>query len=71
MTNQLNAGCKGLRGDLPREAFGVRGACSRFGTRGNGRKRQQAGRTPNASRDLVAPLTALRDEQDVHLQPNA
>ncbi len=33
------------------EALGVRGACSRFGARGTVRKRQQAGRTPNASRD--------------------
>ena len=71
MTNQLNAGCEGLRGDLLREAFGVRGACSRFGTRGIQRKRQQAGRTPNASRDLGAPLIALRQEQDVLLRQNA
>jgi hypothetical protein len=71
MTNQLNAGCEGLRGDLLREAFGVRGACSRFGTRGIQRKRQQAGRTPNASRDSVAPLTVLRHEQDVLLQQSA
>jgi hypothetical protein len=71
MTNQLNAGCEGLRGERLREAFGVRGACSRFGTRGIQRKRQQAGRTPNASRDLGAPFTALRHEQDVLLQPKS
>jgi hypothetical protein len=35
-----------------REAFGVRGACSRFQTAPALRQRQQAGRTPNASRDL-------------------
>ena len=34
----------------PREAPGVRGACSRFWARWVARKRQQAGRTPNASR---------------------
>jgi len=33
-----------------REAFGVRGACSRFRTRSDSRKREQAPRTPNASR---------------------
>jgi hypothetical protein len=33
-----------------REAFGVRGACSRFPTTPALRQRQQAGRTPNASR---------------------
>ena len=33
-----------------REAFGVRGACSRFRIAGALRQRQQAGRTPNASR---------------------
>ena len=71
MISQLNTGCEGLRGDLPREAFGVRGACSRFGVRGISRKRQQAGRTPNASRDLGAPFTALRHEQDVLFQPKS
>ena len=35
---------------MSREAFGVRGACSRFRTPQAIRKRQQAGRTPNASR---------------------
>jgi len=33
-----------------REAFGVRGACSRFQSAPASRQRQQAGRTPNASR---------------------
>ncbi len=33
-----------------REAFGVRGACSRFPTSSDSRKREQAPRTPNASR---------------------
>jgi hypothetical protein len=34
----------------------VRGACSRFRARGTVGKRQQAGRTPNASRRSVAAL---------------
>src|SRR5437773_7985466 len=37
-----------------REAHGVRGACSRFGARWVARKRQQAGRTPCASRGSPA-----------------
>src|SRR6266702_3227467 len=37
-----------------REAPGVRGACSRFRARWVARKRQQAGRTPNASRGSPA-----------------
>ena len=37
-----------------REAHGVRGACSRFGARWVARKRQQAGRTPHASRGSSA-----------------
>jgi len=37
-----------------REALGVRGACSRFGARWVARKRQQAGRTPDASRGSQA-----------------
>jgi len=37
-----------------REAHGVRGACSRFGARWVARKRQQAGRTPYASRGWPA-----------------
>src|SRR6266404_7786815 len=37
-----------------REAPGVRGASSRFGARWVARKRQQAGRTPNASRGSPA-----------------
>jgi hypothetical protein len=40
--------------ELTREAFGVRGACSRFQTTPALRQRQQAGRTPNASRSSVA-----------------
>jgi hypothetical protein len=41
-------------GSQSREAFGVRGACSRFRTRSDSRKREQAPRTPNASRDSIA-----------------
>ncbi len=37
-----------------REAHGVRGACSRFGARWVARNRQQAGRTPDASRGSPA-----------------
>jgi len=37
-----------------REAHEVRGACSRFGARRVTRKRQQAGRTPDASRGSPA-----------------
>src|ERR1017187_7858301 len=36
-----------------REAFGVRGACSRFRTTPAIEQRQQAGRTPNASRGVT------------------
>ena len=43
--------CCSLQG---REAFGVRGACSRFRTSSDSRKREQAPRTPNASRDSIA-----------------
>ena len=39
----------------PREAYGVRGACSRFRTSPQIRKREQAPRTPYASRDTTAP----------------
>jgi len=39
---------------VTREAPGVRGACSRFGARWVARKRQQAGRTPYASRGSLA-----------------
>ena len=40
-------------------AFGVRGACSRFLCCGVERKRQQAGRTPNASRVLKPQLKVV------------
>ena len=49
-------GARVLADELPREAFGVRGACSRFRTTPALRQRQQAGRTPNASRSSVAAL---------------
>src|SRR5439155_26976012 len=39
-----------------REASGVRGACSRFRVSNHQRKRQQAGRTPYASRGSVAAV---------------
>ncbi len=42
-----------------REACGVRGACSRFRVSNHQRKRQQAGRTPYASRGSVAALPAV------------
>src|SRR6266571_7072866 len=45
-----------------REAFGVRGACSRFRVSNHQRKRQQAeqaGRTPNASRGSAAAVPAV------------
>ncbi len=42
-----------------REAFGVRGACSRFRVSNHQRKRQQAGRTPYASRGSVAVVPAV------------
>ena len=41
---------------VPREAFGVRGACSRFQTAPPFQQREQAPRTPNASRSSVAAL---------------
>jgi hypothetical protein len=43
-----------------REAFGVRGACSRFRTTPASRQRQQAGRTPNASRVSSSGAVCLR-----------
>src|ERR1035437_2227790 len=42
--------------ELPREAFGVRPACWRCRKAGVVRKREQAPRTPNASRSSVAAL---------------
>ena len=52
MAADVRACCPTYRGQAiePREAFGVRGACSRFRTRSESRKREQAPRTPNASR---------------------
>jgi hypothetical protein len=48
--------------ELPREAFGVRPACWRCSMAGVVRKREQAPRTPNASRGSVAawPAAPLR-----------
>ena len=71
MNSQLNAGCEGSRGDLLREAFGVRGACSRFRTRCTDRKRQQAGRTPNASRGLDARALRCGIGKMAFFLPNA
>src|SRR5204862_7259056 len=42
-----------------REAFGVRGACSRFRTAPHIRQREQAPRTPYASRDTTALVIRL------------
>src|SRR5438876_2928301 len=44
----------GITGTKPREAYGVRGACSRFRTAPHIRQREQAPRTPYASRDTTA-----------------
>ena len=55
MNNQLNPGREGSRGDLRREAFGVQPACWRFRSAPGVLKREQAPRTPNASRGLDAP----------------
>jgi hypothetical protein len=49
--------------DLTREAFGVRPACWRCREAGVVRKREQAPRTPNASRSSVAALPALRSSR--------
>src|SRR6266436_6974201 len=47
----------GARGAVVfREAYGVRGACSRCPMCGAVRKREQAPRTPYASRNTTAPL---------------
>src|SRR5439155_5090426 len=43
----------------PREAYGVRGACSRFRTAPHIRQREQAPRTPYASRDTTALVIRL------------
>src|ERR1035437_4762604 len=47
--------------ELPREAFGVRPACWSCRKAGAVRKREQAPRTPNASRSSVAPLPGCVD----------
>src|ERR1035437_4766015 len=46
-----------------REAFGVGGACSRFRSIPVSRQRQQAGRTPNASRGSSPTATLAACEQ--------
>src|SRR5437764_12752476 len=46
----------GITGTKPREAYGVRGACSRFRTAPHIGQRDQAPRTPYASRNTIAPL---------------
>jgi hypothetical protein len=50
-----------------REAFGVRGACSRFRIAGALRQRQQAGRTPNASRGSSLRLDEAAFKRQVDL----
>src|SRR5438552_5239283 len=49
----------GITGTKPREAYGVRGACSPCRMCGAGRKREQAPRTPYASRDTTALVIRL------------
>src|SRR5438552_8436282 len=49
----------GITGTKPREAYGVRGACSRFLTAPHIRQREQAPRTPYASRDTTALVIRL------------
>src|SRR5438876_12419351 len=49
----------GITGTKPREAYGVRGACSRFRTAPHIREREQAPRTPYASRDTTALVIRL------------
>src|ERR1017187_4387390 len=49
-----------VAGELPREAFEVRGACSRFRITPALRQRQQAGRTPNASRGSSSAKAVAR-----------
>src|SRR6266571_2744345 len=49
----------GITGTKPREAYGVRGACSRFRTAPHIRQREQAPRTPYASRDTTALVIRL------------
>src|SRR5437867_12987618 len=44
---------------VSREAYGVRGACSRFRTAPHSRQREQAPRTPYASRDTTALVIRL------------
>jgi hypothetical protein len=53
----------GIATSGPREAFGVRGACSRFGPAVAARQRQQAGRTPNASRGSLSIASVAAGEQ--------
>src|SRR5438094_6481345 len=49
----------GITGTKPREAYGVRGACSRFRTAPHIRQRERAPRTPYASRDTTALVIRL------------
>src|SRR5438093_8811309 len=49
----------GITGTKPREAYGVRGACSRFRTAPHIRQREQAPRTPYAPRDTTALVIRL------------
>src|SRR5438876_5973662 len=49
----------GITGTKPREAYGVRGACSRFRTAPHIRQREQAPGTPYASRDTTALVIRL------------
>src|SRR5204863_5468309 len=51
------------RAVVSREAYGVRGACSRFRTVPHIRQREQAPRTPYASRHLVPPCRLCRPGQ--------
>src|SRR5205809_1989883 len=51
------------RAVVSREAYGVRGACSRCRMCGAVRKREQAPRTPYASRGLVPVMPAWGDRR--------
>src|SRR2546426_12210223 len=61
VTAQVGRVCPqaGITGTKPREAYGVRGACSRFRTAPHIRQREQAPRTPYASRDTTALVIRL------------
>ena len=57
---------RGKAATEPREALGVRGACSRFRAAPALRQRQQAGRTPYASRGSLSTKLTFHVSRTTH-----